>query len=357
MQRTESGRTARIAGTGSFLPPTAQDNFELYRMESIRRAFDVERARNSLREAGAANGLSDEDVFDRWARQVTGIIERRVIRDGDGLDTEEMATRASRSALEAAGVEAATVDMIFVASVTPSDNVPNAASTVSSRLGVPHVGGYTLNGACTGFVHAVAAGYGAIRSGMAETVLAVAADSLTRITDFGDPTTAVLFSDGASAALLTAANEPGIVGPPSLSADYAREHLYIRGQGWEDEDEPMPKLHMGGGPRVLRRAILAMEQAGRRALEAAGSCWDDVDVVVPHQANLRITRGLEEHLRLAKGRVVHTIERYGNCSAATVGIALDETVRGKHGPLPRPSRAVLTAVGGGYTVAAAVVDL
>lgn len=350
-------RTARMAGTGSFLPPHAQDNRELFALKSIQEAFDVERARNSLRDHADAGALEPVDVFDHWARQVTGIRERRVVCPGDGITTEIMCARAAEAALDRAELEASDVDLIVVASVSPADNVPNAACTVGQMLGVPRVGGYTLNGACTGFVHAVASAYGFIAGGMADTVLAMAGDTLTRITDFGDPTTAVLFSDGAAAAVLTASDTPGILGPPVLQADYAREHLFIVGQGWESEEDPEPKLRMGGGPRVLRRAIQAMENVAARALDAAEVGWDSVTLVIPHQANLRITRGLESQLELPRGRVIHTIERYGNCSGATVGIALDEALRGIHGPVEFPARVVLTAVGGGYTTAAAVMDI
>ncbi len=352
-----SQRVSRIRGTGSFLPPTVLTNAQLFEVESIRDGFDVERARSSLRDEGDAESLAPVEVFDRWARQVTGIRERRVAAADDGLTTEAMCAHASRDALDRAGIDARDVDLILVASVTPSDNVPNAACTVGHLLGIPETGGFTLNGACTGFVHALAAAHGFIQSGTAEVVLAVAGDVLTRITNYGDPTTAVLFSDGAGAAVLTAGSESGVLGPPFLSADYAREHLYIVGQGWETEADPRPRLRMGGGPRVLRRAIQAMANAADEALSRAGLDWDTVDLVVPHQANLRITRGLENHLELPRGRVVHTIERYGNCSAATVGIALDESLRGVHGPLPDPARVVLTAVGGGYTTAAMVVDI
>jgi 3-oxoacyl-[acyl-carrier-protein] synthase III len=349
--------TSKVIGTGSFLPPTAQDNFELYGLESIRRAFDVERARGSLREMEGVESLSPEEVFDTWARQVTGIAERRVVRDGDSHTTETMSADAAKRAMEAAGVEPGDIDAILVGTVTPSDSVPNASVTVGSLIDAPQAGGFALNGACTGFLHAVASAHAFIRSGMARTVLAIAGDALTRITSYSDPTTAVLFSDGASAAVLTASEEPGVLGPPFLTANYAREHLYIRGQGWEDAEEPDPKLHMGGGPKVLRRAIQAMEDAASRALESAGVGWDSVDLVVPHQANLRITKGLEKQLELPKGRVIHTIERYGNCSAATVGVALDEALRGMHGEVPRPARVVLTAVGGGYTTGALVMDV
>lgn len=349
--------TSGVLGTGSFLPPTVRTNRDLFKVASLREAFDVDRARGSLRDQPDAAELEPEEVFDRWARQVTGIRERRVVPETSRLTTESMCAEAARRALADAALRLDEVDLILVASVTPADNVPNAACTVGQLLGIPHVGGFTLNGACTGFVHALATADAFIRAGSAQRVLAIAGDTLTRITDFADPTTAVLFSDGAAAALLGAVEGPGILGPPFLAADYAREHLFIVGQGWEATGDPDPKLRMGGGPRVLRRAILAMGDAANQALSRAGVDWDSVDLVVPHQANLRITRGLESHLKLSRGRVIHTIERYGNCSAATVGIALDEALRGKHGPLPERARVVLTAVGGGYTTAALAMDV
>ncbi len=350
--------TAKLMGTGSYLPPDSMTNPELFEKESIRGAFDLERARTSLRRSHQdVESLSPEEVFDRWAQQVTGIRARRVADPGGTLTTESMAAEASKAALRDAGLEPGEVDLILFGTVTPSDGVPNAACTLGELLGIPKVGGYTINGACAAFVQALGSAYAFIRSGMAETVLAVASDTLTRIVNYADPTTAVLFSDGASAAVLSASKEPGVLGPPQFTGDYKREHLFIVGQGWESEEEPVPKLHMGGGPRVLKRAILAMEGVATRALQEAGVGWESVDLVVPHQANLRITKGLEGQLDLPRGRVIHTIAEYGNCSAATVGVALDEALRGEHGPVPDPARMVLTSVGGGYTTAALVLDV
>jgi 3-oxoacyl-[acyl-carrier-protein] synthase III len=381
--------TVRLVGTGSFLPDTSMDNPALFELPSIRGGFDVERARGSLKKAaGAANGdpgsapddmdaLSPVEVFDRWARQVTGIRSRRVATPDSGLTTEEMCARAARRALDMAGMEAGEVELVVVGTVTPSDSVPNPASTVAHLLECPGTSGFALNGACAAFTQALGTAFGLIRCGSVRTALAISGDVLTRITDYGDATTAVLFADGASAAVLTAgdAGEAGgaggaraggsssgsrpsgrIRGAPAFAGDYAREHLYIRGQGWEYDEEPRPKLHMGGGPKVLRRAIQAMAGVGERALASAGLGWDDVDWVVPHQANLRITQGLEKFLELPKGRVVHNIEAHGNSSASTVGIALDELLRGRHGPVPDPAVIVLTAVGGGYTMGAMVLE-
>lgn len=349
--------TARIAGSGSYLPPTVLDNRALFQMESIRDNFDVERARASLRKLEDPDSLSPAEVFDRWSVQVTGIRERRVLDGGSDATTEDMCVEAGRRALAAAGMEASELDALLVASLTGSDVVPNTACTVAAGLGVPHLGGFTLNAACAGFVYAVATGWSMIRSGLARNVLAISGDALSRVTDYSDPKTAVLFGDGAGAVVLTpSADGEGILGPPYITGEYDREPLYLIGQGWETVDEPCPKLHMAGGPQILKNAILSMANVAERALEATGRRWDEVDFVVPHQANYRITRGLEKQLPLSDGKVVHTIERYGNLSASTVAVTLDEVLRGKHGPVPDRAVIVLTAVGGGYTSAGAVFE-
>jgi 3-oxoacyl-[acyl-carrier-protein] synthase-3 len=348
--------SARIAGTGSFLPPTRVDNRALFEHPGIRPNFDVERARGALKDVEASS-LEPDEVFDLWARQVTGIEARRVLTEGDGLTTELMCAEAGRRALQAAGMEATELDMVVAASLTASRQVPNVSCTVAAELGAPHVGGYVLNAACAGFVYALGAAYAHIRAGTARHVLVVVGDTLSKITDYTDPKTAVLFADGAGAAVLTACPEgEGILGSPYIEADYSYDHLHLHGQGWESPDEPEAKLHMGGGPHVLRQAIQAMKRVAERALERTELGWEDIDYVVPHQANLRITLGLARHLPLEEDRVVHTIREYGNLSASTVAVTLDEVLRGRHGPLPDPTRLLLTAVGGGYTSSGLVVS-
>lgn len=351
--------SARVAGSGSFLPPRRLDNHELFGRPSIREAFDVERARRSLGEDGEVASLEPVEVFDRWARQVTGIRERRVVTEEDGLTTEDLCARAGRRALEDAGMEPADLDFIVANSVTAREEVPNVACTVASKLGVPTTPGFTMNAACAGFVYAVAAGHAHIRSGMGGNVLALAGDSLSHVTDYSDPKTAVLFGDGAGAAVLTPSRDgDGVLGTPYHEADYSPDHLNMRGQGWDDEGGIDLNLHMEGGPQVLRQAIYAMKRVSERAVERAGIPWSEVDFVIPHQANLRITRGLERVLPLEDGgKVVHVIEEYGNVSASTVGITLDETLRGEHGPVPDTARLVLSAVGGGYTSAGLVLEV
>ena len=345
----------RIAGTGSYLPETVLDNHDLFARPSIRENFELERARGSLRGVEDPERLAPEEVFDLWARQVTGIRERRVLDPEGRVTTEEMCAEAGRRALSMAGLEPGDLDLILVGSVSASDTVPNAACTVADRLGVPGLGGFTLNAACAAYVYALAVAHAFILAGLSRHVLAISGDALSHITDYSDPKTAVLFGDGAGAAVLAPADgEHGILGRPVLVGDYQRDPLYMIGQGWETPEEPEPKLRMGGGPRVLKQAITSMAEVAERALETAGRAWEEVDFVVPHQANLRITKGLEKQLELPNGRVVHAIEEYGNMSASTVGLTLDEVVRGRRGEVPDPALLVLTAVGGGYTTGALV---
>lgn len=354
--RVSTGQTARIAGSGRYLPENRLSNFDLYDMASIRDNFDVERARGSLRDETDVESLTPAEVFDLWSRQVTGIRERRVLAPESGMTTEDMCATAARGALETAGLDASELDLVLVGSLTGHDEVPNMACTVADRLGAPGLGGYTLNAACAGFVYGVATGWAMIRSGLARNVMVVSGDALSRITSYGDPKTAVLFGDGAGAVLLVPSEAgDGILGTPFLAGEYRREPLFLVGQGWEPDDDPHQKLAMEGGPRILRRAIATMADAGTAALESAGIGWEDVDLVVPHQANLRITKGLEKQLKLPNGRVLHTIHDYGNMSASTVAVTLDEALKGEHGSFPDPATIVLTAIGGGYSTAATVV--
>jgi 3-oxoacyl-[acyl-carrier-protein] synthase-3 len=335
------------------------DNFQLYELDSIQRAFDVEMARASLRgiDPDEAAALSAAGVFDRWSVQVTGIRERRVMDRSVDRSAEWMCAEAGRAALADAGMEPADLDLLLVASLTEKEIVPNAACTVGDMLGIPNTPGFVLNAACAGFLYALAAGYAFVTSGSSRNVLVVSGDFLTGITDYSDPKTAVLFGDGAGAAVLTATGGRGrVIAPPYTSADYSPQHLNLTGQAVVRAGESIPKLSMGGGPNVLRNAIKSMVGVAERALDRTDLNWSDIDVVVPHQANKRITAGIEKALRLPKGRVIDVIESYGNVSASTVPIALDEVLKGVHGSLPDRANIVLTAVGGGYTSGGAVIE-
>jgi len=357
-QPDNSRVTAMVAGTGSALPPDAVTNLDLYEIPELREAFDTDEVRASLGDASQET-MTDAEVFDAWAKQVTGIAaRRRQDPSGDGT-TESMAAAAGRAALDDAGMGPADLDMLLVATLTSAEEVPNAACTVAEKMGVPELGGYAFNAACAGFVYGMATGWSAIVSGMARNVLVVSSDSLTRFVDYADPRTAVLFGDGAGAALLTRSEVArgetvlGVLGPPSLAASYQREPLQMDGLGWL-EVGTKPLLHMKGGARILRRAVTGMHAQAEEALQSAGLDWRDVQVVIPHQANLRITKGIEKMLRGKGPKVIHNIRDLGNMSGATVAIALDQWKRGMHGPRPEPATVVLTAIGGGYTSAAMV---
>jgi 3-oxoacyl-[acyl-carrier-protein] synthase-3 len=356
---TTSVSQAFVAGSGRYLPQNSVDNFELFQMDSIRRAFDVEMARSSLRgiDPQEAAGLGASEVFDRWAVQVTGIRERRIMDPAVDRSAEWMCAEAGRAALVDAGMEASDLDLLVVASLTELEVVPNAACTVADLLGIPTTPGFVLNAACAGFIHALSTGHAFVAAGSARNVLVVSGDFLTGITDYSDPKTAVLFGDGAGAVVLTAEGGRGrLLAAPYTAADYSPKHLNLTGQAVMRAGDAIPKLSMGGGPNVLRNAIKTMVGVAERALERTDLGWADVDVLVPHQANRRITAGIEKALKLPKGRVIDVIETYGNASASTVPIALDEALKGMHGPLPQTANLVLTAVGGGYTSGAAVIE-
>lgn len=356
---SDNQRAVSLAGSGHYVPDRLVHNAELFEFPGIRAAFDVERARIGLRTSDpeGADSLSDADVFDAWAQQLTGIRSRRLLPDSDEVTAEDMCVAASRRALEHAGMSADSVDFIIVASLTSREVVPNVAVTIADRLGIPSVPGFVLNTACAGFIHALSAGYAYVLTGQARNVVVVSGDALSRITNYDDPKTAVLFGDGAGAVVLTAEPARGrVLGAPYLAAEYSPDHLNLVGQGWGSNGGLDHKLRMAGGPNVLRHAIRTMRVASEAALARAGVEWDEVDAVVPHQANGRITLGLEKALKLNGGRVIHAIDGLGNVSASSVPITLDRLLRGEHGPLPERARIVLTAVGGGYTSGAAVLE-
>jgi len=356
---SDQQRSVGLAGTGHYLPDRLVHNVELFEFPGIRQSFDVERARQSLHTSDpeATDTLSDAEVFDGWAQQLTGIRTRRLLPEGDEVTAEDMCVAASRRALEHAGMTASDIDFIIVASLTSREIVPNVAVTIADRLGIPSIPGFVLNTACAGFLHALSAGYAYVLTGQARNVIVVSGDALSRITNYSDPKTAVLFGDGAGAAVLTGGAARGrVLGPPFLAAEYSPDHLNLVGQGWGSNGGADHKLRMAGGPNVLRHAIRTMREASDEALRRAAVTWDEVDVVVPHQANGRITLGLEKALKLNGGRVIHAIDGLGNVSASSVPITLDRLLRGEHGPLPETSRIVLTAVGGGYASGAAVLE-
>lgn len=337
--------SAKIIGTGSYLPGRLVTNLEL---EKKVRNFDRERA-----------GVP----FGEWAESVTGIKERCYADVGES--TENLAVRAAKAALDDCRMKPEKIDFIITCSFTPARQIPNLGCSLAHLIGAPRAGGFVLNTACAGFIYGLALAYSLIRAEMYRNILVAAAETLSLVTNYGDPTTAILFADGAGAAVLQAGRDEGILSPPYLSSDFS-DHLQLknpyaferRNLPFDDQGDCFQRTYitMPGGPRVLRKAVNAMAEAALNALKGSPYRLEDVDYIIPHQANRRITVGLAEKLGVPMEKVVSTIETYGNTSGASVAISLDKAVRGEIDScqIKRGDKIVLTAIGGGYSLAAAV---
>jgi 3-oxoacyl-[acyl-carrier-protein] synthase-3 len=339
-------KCAKIIGTGSYLPKQKISNKQIQKMVSN---FDPQRAAMP---------------FTQWVEKVTGIKTRCFVEDED---TEMMAAQASEKALEAAGMGAADLDFIIASSFTSTRDIPNLACSVGHMIGADGVGGFPLNTACAGFVYALSVAYALIKSEIYANILVVSAEVLSRVIDFGDPSTAVLFADGAGAAVLQASDEGGICSSPYLTSDYS-DHIYLKNSDTVDPLEriksqgkeflPRNMIHMPGGPHVLKRAVNGMAEVLYKALEQSPYELGDLDVIIPHQANLRIADGLITKLGVPQEKVCRVIHSIGNTSGASVAISLDMAVRGMANGLKiNPGDKVgLTAIAGGYSAGAIVFE-
>jgi len=346
-------KTARIIGTGSYLPKKCITNKEL---SSKVNNFKVDKAEYMLSQRGYdVKNMSNRELFDVWIKQVTGINKRHFYNKDFNKkenfigDTENMGAEAAKRALDSAGIKARDLDYIIMASFTPSLEIPNPACSLAYLIGVRGIGAIPINTACSGFIDGLIDAYCRIKSGHYKTILVTASETLTKRTNFNDPKTAVLFGDGAGAAVLQKSNR-GILSFYSES-DYSQEHIKL-------DSERKEKIQMGGGPKVLKRAVEAMEKAGLKALERANLSLKDIDYIIPHQANYRITKSLINRLKVPKEKVIETISNLGNTSGVSVAIALDKAIKGeiKNRKIERGNKLLLTAVGGGYTLAGMVLE-
>ena len=339
-------RCAKILGTGSSLPKKKITNEMIEDMVSN---FDADRA-----------GMP----FTQWVEKVTGIKTRRFIEEEN---TEMMAAQASQIALDTAGMKASDIEFIVASSFTATRDIPNLACSVGHMIGADGVGGFPLNTACAGFVYALSVAYAMIRSELYKNILVVSAESLSRVINFWDPSTAVLFGDGAGAAVLQASNEGGICSPPYLISDFSdhihlinsntvhpRERIFIDGKYYL----PRRTIYMPGGPQVLKRAVNGMADVLHKALALSPYELDDLDVIIPHQANLRIADGLIKKLGVSEKKVCRVIRSIGNTSGASVAISLDMAIRGQVNDLRinRGDKVGLTAIAGGYSAGALVFE-
>ena len=281
---------------------------------------------------------------DDWIYTRTGIRERRHAGPDERL--VDVAAAAGRAALERAGVTAAELDLILVATLTPDDLMPSTAAALANELGASRAGALDVNAACSGFISALALGAAQVESGRAERVLVVGADFISRITDHDSKQTAMLFADGAGAVVVAPVAGPGRIGPVLLHAD-ASEPEYL----WASRDERIIRMD---GHATFKYAVIHMVDVTLEAIEAAGLTLGDIDLFVYHQANGRILKSISERLALDPAKVVDCIELTGNMSAASVPHAL-EAAR-VDGRLRDGARVLMAAFGGGFTWGGGVIE-
>ena len=323
--------SARIIGTGSYLPPKVLTNADLEKLV---------------------------DTSNEWIVTRTGISERRIAPEEEA--TSDLALRAAQSALEAAGLDPADLDMILVATITPDMPFPSTACVLQDRLGARRAGALDLSAACSGFIYGLGMADGLIRAGTARTVLLLGAETLTKVVNWQDRNTCVLFGDGAGAVVLRAdEGERGILST-HLYADGSKGSLLILpGCGSRHPvshaavDAGLAKMQMNGGNEVFKLAVRAMEEAALTALKRNGLEVSDIDHLITHQANLRIISALGQRLGVSDAKVEVTIRKYGNVSAASIPIALDEAVRA--GRVKAGEIVLVCAFGGGLTWASSLI--
>jgi 3-oxoacyl-[acyl-carrier-protein] synthase-3 len=312
---------ARIAGTGSYLPEKVLTNDDLAKFV---------------------------DTSDEWIASRTGIRERHVAAEGE--TTGDLAYHAAVRAMEAAGVTASEIDLIVLGTTTPDLVFPSTACLLQARLGANGCPAFDVNAACSGFVYALSVAEKFIRTGAAKTALVVGAETLTRMLDWSDRSTCVLFGDGAGAVVLKADSETGILNT-HLHADGAKKELLWNPVGVSvgfkpGEHNAGVKVLMTGN-EVFKHAVRALDAVVEETLLANGLDRHEIDWLIPHQANLRIIEATAKRLDMPMERVIVTVDRHGNTSSGSVPLALDEVVRS--GKVQRGQLLLLEAFGGGFT--------
>jgi 3-oxoacyl-[acyl-carrier-protein] synthase-3 len=321
---------SRITGTGSYLPPRKLSNADL------------------VAEL-AATGL---ETSDDWIVERTGIRARHFV--ADGVFSSDLAFEAAKNALQAANRTAQDVDLIIVATSTPDMVFPSTACILQNKLGANGGIAFDLQAVCTGFVYALSVADSMIKTGAAKCALVVGSEVFSRILDFKDRTTCVLFGDGAGAVVLEASDTPGILAS-DLHADGKHVGiLCVPGHVSRGAISGDPVLKMDG-QAVFKLAVGVLEDAARTALTKAGKTEKDIDWMIPHQANIRIMQSTAKKLKLPMDKVIVTVDQHGNTSAASIPLALDYGVR--HGKIKPGQTLLLEGVGGGFTWGAVILNL
>jgi len=323
-------RHSRITGTGSYLPPKRLTN-------------------DMLAAQLARDGI---ETSDQWIVERTGIRARHFAEPD--VTTSDLGLLAAQRALEAADVDAASIDLIIVATSTPDMVFPSAACLVQQKLGIHGCAAFDVQAVCSGFVYALSVADSMIRTGLASKALVIGAEVFSRILDFKDRGTCVLFGDGAGAVVLEASDQPGIVAS-ELHADGRHVGiLCVPGNvsGGNVLGDAFLKMD---GPAVFKLAVGVLHDVALSVLEKAGRKEADIDWLIPHQANIRILQSTAKRLKMPLEKLIVTVDRHGNTSAASIPLALDESVRS--GKIKAGDTVMLEGVGGGFTWGAVLLDL
>ncbi|WP_348683165.1 beta-ketoacyl-ACP synthase III [Acidovorax soli] len=323
-------RYSRITGTGSYLPPRRVTNADLV----------------------AELALSGIQTSDEWIVERTGIRARHFA--APDVTSSDLALEAARKALEAAGCQPQDIDLIIVATSTPDMVFPSTACILQNKLGANGCPAFDVQAVCSGFVYALTVADAMIQSGAARRALVVGAEVFSRILDFKDRTTCVLFGDGAGAVVLEASETPGILASELHADGRYVDILCVPGgvSGGEVLGHPLLKMD---GQAVFKLAVGVLDKAARATLAKANLTDADIDWLIPHQANIRIMQSTARKLKLSMDKVVVTVDQHGNTSAASIPLALDHAVRA--GQVQKGETLLLEGVGGGFTWGAVLLKL
>lgn len=322
-------RFARITGTGSCLPPQRLTNADMV---------------SRLKERGV-------ETSDEWIVERTGIRARHFV--GDGVFSSDLAAEACRQALSAAQIGPNDIDLIIVATSTPDMVFPSTAAILQHKLGIAGCPVFDVQAVCSGFIYALTVADAMIRTGSASKALVVGSEVFSRLLDFNDRTTCVLFGDGAGAVVLEASDAPGILATDIHADGKHVGILCVPGHvnGGQILGDPLLKMD---GQAVFKLAVGVLEETARASLAKAGRTEADIDWLIPHQANIRIMSGTARKLKLSMDKVVVTVDQHGNTSAASIPLALDHAVR--NGQVKKGDTLLLEGVGGGFTWGSVLLD-
>jgi 3-oxoacyl-[acyl-carrier-protein] synthase-3 len=310
---------SKIIGSGSYLPDRVLTNQDLEKML---------------------------DTTDEWITTRTGIKQRHIIADGQV--TSDMAYEASKKALQNANLEAQDIDLIILATTTPDKIFPSTACTLQAKLGIPECPAFDVQAVCSGFIYALSIAEKFIKTGTSTTALIVGADAMSRITDYKDRSNAILWGDGAGAVILKKSNEPGILSTHIHAQGKYEDMLHVprRNDGESDTIEMQ-------GNQVFKMAVNTLDTIVDQTLDANQLKKSDIDWLVPHQANIRILDATAKKLSMSMDKVIVTIDKHGNTSAASIPLAFDEGVKAKK--IKKGQIVLMEAFGGGFTWGSALI--